>query len=110
MSVGDRVRHGLDSGEVVGINGDLATVLLYTRKAVISVAVYELEVMATAEEAEILEREARKRRRSERHSGWRLGTPQCDACRRILKGYNQPCPSCGGYSRPRDGARGARTN
>ena len=103
MTIGDRVRHGLDSGEVVGIDGDCVTVLLYTRKAVIAVAAYELEVTATEEEAEALERIARRPSRG--HSGWRLGTPQCDGCRRILKGYNQPCPSCGGYSRPRDGAR-----
>lgn len=47
------------------------------------------------------------RRSLGRFSGWRFGTPQCDACRRILKAYNAQCPNCGGYSRPRDGARAA---
>lgn len=49
-----------------------------------------------AERVAYLDRDSRKG--AGRKSGWRNGTPQCQACRRIMSAYNAKCPSCHGWS------------
>lgn len=66
----------------------------------------ERDLKAEWEEREAKESYCRnaKRAMGSTSSGWRMGTPQCYGCRKILTGYGVEC-ECGGHSAPRDGAR-----
>ena len=74
--------------------GDVGKVLGISRQAVSKLLKQEA---GRRERSEVLEREFRKGAGGKR-SGWRNGTPQCQACRRIMSAYNAKCPSCHGWS------------